>query len=56
MNDSSEREYRLTKADIDGFINWFNRTFGTGNTCYSFDDIIDGNRNTWPLKKSLVSR
>lgn len=34
MIDSSEREYKLPKADIDGFVNWFNRTVGTGTTVY----------------------
>jgi len=34
MIDSSEREYKLPKADIDGFVNWFTRTVGTGTTVY----------------------
>ncbi len=53
MNDSSEREYRLPKADIDGFVNWFNRTVGTGNTCYSFDDIIDGSKEYLAFEKII---
>lgn len=34
MIDSSEREYKLPKADIDGFITWFTRTVGTGTSVY----------------------
>ena len=34
MIDSSEREYQLSTAEIDAFINWFSRTVGTGTTCY----------------------
>jgi hypothetical protein len=34
MIDSSEREYKLPKAVIDGFVNWFTRTAGTGTTVY----------------------
>jgi hypothetical protein len=34
MIDSSEREYKLPKADIDGFVTWFTRTVGTGTTVY----------------------
>jgi hypothetical protein len=41
MNDSSEREYRLSTGEIESFIKWYDRTVGTGNTCYSFDDIVD---------------
>jgi hypothetical protein len=41
MNDSSEREYRLSTGEIESFIKWYDRTVGTGNTCYAFDDIVD---------------
>lgn len=34
MIDSSEREYKLTKTEIDGFVNWFTRIVGTGTTVY----------------------
>ncbi|GMB01851.1 LamG-like jellyroll fold domain-containing protein [Pelosinus sp. IPA-1] len=41
MSDSSEREYRLSKAEIESFIKWCDRTVSTGNTVYTFDDTID---------------
>ncbi len=44
MNDSSEREYRLSTKEIEKFIKWYDRTVGTGNTCYVFDDIVDLSR------------
>ena len=53
LPDSNERGYRLTKADIDGFVNWFNRTVGTGNTCYSFADIIDGSMEYLAFEKII---
>jgi hypothetical protein len=34
MTDSSEREYTLSMAEINGFIEWFNRPVGTGTTGY----------------------
>lgn len=34
MIDSSERDYQLTIAEIDGFVNWYNRTVNTGTTGY----------------------
>ena len=37
MNDSSEREYKVTQTVADDFITWCNRTIGTGNACYVFD-------------------
>ncbi|VBB08158.1 Hypothetical protein LUCI_3423 [Lucifera butyrica] len=37
MTDSSEREYELTSDQISQFIDWCNRTVGTGNAYYAFD-------------------
>jgi hypothetical protein len=37
MNDSSEREYQLSDDEINQFIEWCNRTIGTGNALYVFD-------------------
>lgn len=34
MIDSSEREYKLPKSDIDAFVTWFTRTVGTGTSVY----------------------
>jgi fibronectin type 3 domain-containing protein len=40
MIDSSEREYQLSTAEIDSFINWYTRTIGTGTTCYVLNKKI----------------
>jgi hypothetical protein len=40
MLDSSEREYQLSNIEIDGFINWYNRTVGTGTTSYVLNKNI----------------
>jgi hypothetical protein len=40
MIDSSEREYQLSTVEIDGFINWYTRTIGTGTTCYVLNKNI----------------
>lgn len=37
MNDSSEREYELSHDEISKFIEWCDRTVGTGNSLYVFD-------------------
>lgn len=37
MNDSSEREYKVSKVIADDFVSWCNRAIGTGNSCYVFD-------------------
>jgi hypothetical protein len=37
MNDSSEREYQLSDDEINKFIEWCDRTVGTGNSLYVFD-------------------
>ena len=34
MIDSSEREYRLSIKEVEGFVNWYKRTLGTGDSCY----------------------
>lgn len=41
MNDSSEREYKVTQTEVDNFIKWINGTGRTGDNCYKFSDIID---------------
>lgn len=40
MLDSSEREYQLPRSEINGFINWYTRTVGTGTTCYMLTKSI----------------
>ncbi|SFM11485.1 hypothetical protein [Pelosinus propionicus] len=37
MNDSSEREYELSDDAINQFIEWCNRTVGTGSSLYTFN-------------------
>ncbi|MDF2572932.1 MAG: hypothetical protein K0R55_4536 [Sporomusa sp.] len=40
MNDSSEREYPLTAAEINGFINWFNQHASTDATSFMFNKTV----------------
>lgn len=53
MNDSSEREYRLSTTEIENFIKWYDRTVGTGNTCYPFDDIVDLSKEYLSFEKII---
>ncbi|SFM26916.1 LamG domain-containing protein [Pelosinus propionicus] len=53
MNDSSEREYRLSIVEIEKFIKWYDRTVGTGNTCYAFDDIVDLSKEYLSFEKII---
>jgi hypothetical protein len=53
MNDSSEREYRLSTGEIESFIKWYDRTVGTGNTCYAFDDIVDLSKEYLSFEKII---
>ncbi|SFM41650.1 LamG-like jellyroll fold domain-containing protein [Pelosinus propionicus] len=41
MNDSSEREYELSHDEIKKFIEWCDRTVGTGKALYVFDKIYN---------------
>ena len=53
MIDSSEWEYRLPTAEIENFIKWYDRTVGTGTTCYSFDDIVDLSKEYLSFEKII---
>jgi hypothetical protein len=53
MSDSSEREYRLSTVEIENFIMWYDRTVGTGNTCYAFDDIVDLSKEYLSFEKII---
>jgi hypothetical protein len=53
MNDSSEREYRLPTVEIENFIKWYDRTVGTGNTCYVFDEIVDLSKEYLSFEKII---
>ncbi|MDU4960218.1 MAG: fibronectin type III domain-containing protein [Sporomusaceae bacterium] len=39
MIDSSEREYRVSKEEADGFVAWMNREVNTGTTAYPLTKI-----------------
>jgi hypothetical protein len=54
MNDSSEREYKVSKTIADDFVNWCNRTLGTGNSCYVFDKGIQ-NSIEYLLYEKIIS-
>lgn len=53
MIDSSEREYRLDKTEIDGFVNWYTRTIGTSISCYSVNDIVDSSKEYLAFEKII---
>ena len=40
----SVREYRALTMEIDGFITWFNRTVGTGTSCYAISSLDDDSK------------
>lgn len=39
MTDSSEREYRVSKVEADGFVTWMNRDVNTGTTAYPLTKV-----------------
>ncbi len=41
MIDSSEREYRLPKSEIEGFVNWYNHHAATDAMSYAINDSVD---------------
>lgn len=53
MLDSSEREYRLPTNEIDGFVNWYTRTIGTGISCYALNDIVDNSKEYLSFEKII---
>jgi hypothetical protein len=53
MLDSSEREYRLSAEEIDGFVNWYTRTIGTGSSCYSLSDSVDNSKEYLAFEKII---
>ncbi|MDF2565084.1 MAG: hypothetical protein K0Q53_1479 [Massilibacillus sp.] len=56
MIDSSEREYQLSTAEIDAFINWFSRTVGTGTTCYVLNKNVGvHNRKEYLAFEKIIS-
>ena len=40
MSDSSEREYPLSGAEIDGFVSWINNAGGTKLPSYLFNKKV----------------
>ncbi|VBB05553.1 fibronectin type iii [Lucifera butyrica] len=59
MLDSSEREYELSDNEINKFIEWCNRTVGTGNAYYSFDKTYNvgefKNRKEYLMFEKIIS-
>lgn len=53
MNDSSEREYKVTSSEVDKFIQWINGTGRTGDNCYKFDDTVDGSKEYLIFEKII---
>lgn len=53
MNDSSEREYKLSSSEIDDFITWFNRTIGTGTTGYVFNKSVQNSKEYLSFEKII---
>lgn len=41
MIDSSEREYWLSKSEIDGFVNWYNHHVAADAMSYAINDSVD---------------
>lgn len=39
MTDSSEREYKLPMAEVNSFVNWYDREVGTGTTVYMLNKM-----------------
>lgn len=53
MNDSSEREYKLSASEIDDFVTWFNRTIGTGTTGYVFNKAVQNSKEYLSFEKII---
>jgi fibronectin type 3 domain-containing protein len=53
MNDSSEREYKLSVSEIDDFVTWFNRTIGTGTTGYVFNKTVQNSKEYLSFEKII---
>ena len=53
MLDSSEREYRLAIKKVEGFVNWYKRTLGTGDSCYELSDIVDNSKEYLAFEKII---
>ncbi|GMB00076.1 hypothetical protein [Pelosinus sp. IPA-1] len=53
MIDSSEREYRVSTAIINSFINWYTRTIGTGISYYAINDIVDDSKEYLSFDKII---
>lgn len=56
MNDSSEREYRLTTNETDDFIKWFNHHTSTDTMSYAFNDIVDKSKEYLSFEKIISFR
>lgn len=53
MLDSSEREYRLTNTEVDGFVNWYNHHVSTDTTSYAINDSVDRSKEYLSFDKII---
>ena len=53
MIDSSEREYKLSLSEINGFINWFDRTVGTRTTVHVLNKLTPNSKEYLVFEKII---
>ncbi len=53
MIDSSEREYRLTDTEADGFVNWYNQHISTDTMSYAINDSVDRSKEYLSFDKII---
>ncbi|MBP2632061.1 MAG: hypothetical protein H6Q70_2689 [Firmicutes bacterium] len=53
MIDSSEREYRLSATESDGFVTWFNNHVSTDTTSYAINDSVDRSKEYLSFEKII---
>jgi hypothetical protein len=53
MTDSSEREYRLPKSEINGFVNWYNYHAATDTMSYAINDSVDQSKEYLTFDKII---
>jgi hypothetical protein len=53
MIDSSEREYKVSQTEVDGFVNWYNHHVNTDAASYAIMDIVDGGTEYLAFEKII---
>lgn len=53
MIDSSEREYRLTDTEVNGFVNWYNHHVSTDTMSYAINDSVDRSKEYLSFDKII---